>query len=66
MPKLTGSELATRIRAVRPDIRVLFMSGYSDSAIIHRGALEPSSAFLEKPFTPPALILKVREILDAA
>jgi CheY-like chemotaxis protein len=64
MPKVMGTELAVRLKEIQPGTKVLFMSGYSDSAVIGRGALLPNSPFLEKPFTLPALILKVREVLD--
>jgi DNA-binding response OmpR family regulator len=51
---------------LRPDSRVLFMSGYTDDVIARHGALEPGIAFLQKPFTPHGLAEKVREVLDAA
>jgi PAS domain S-box-containing protein len=64
MPRLSGRELATRIRAMRPSIRVLFMSGYADEAINRNGSLEPGAAFLAKPFTAAELAKRVRETLD--
>ncbi len=65
MPKMGGRELARSIVARRPDIRVLFVSGYSEDAILNQGLLEPGTAFLQKPFTADALPRKVREVLDS-
>ena len=64
MPGMSGSELAARLRALQPDIRVLYMSGYTDDAVIRHGLLDASMFFLRKPFTPGALARKVRETLD--
>ena len=64
MPGMNGPELAQNLRALRPDLRVLYVSGYTDSAIAREGELEPGTAFLHKPFTPDQLARKVREILD--
>jgi signal transduction histidine kinase len=65
MPKLNGRQVAERIRAMRPDIRVLFMSGYTGDAILHHGVLNAGVAFLQKPIAPDSLMRKVREVLDA-
>jgi FixJ family two-component response regulator len=61
---MSGRALASRITAVRRETKVLFMSGYTDDAIVRHGVLEPGTSFLEKPFAPPALARKVREALD--
>jgi len=65
MPGLNGKELAQHIQARWPDIKVLFMSGYSEDLIAHRGILNPDIAFLPKPFTREALLQKIREALTA-
>jgi two-component system cell cycle sensor histidine kinase/response regulator CckA len=65
MPEVSGSALAKRLGALAPDMRILFMSGYSDEAVHRQGELSSSAAFLEKPFTERALARKVREVLDA-
>jgi PAS domain S-box-containing protein len=65
MPQMSGRELAQRLLPVRPDLRVLYMSGYTDDAIVRHGVLGAGMAFLSKPFTPDALAVKVRELLDS-
>ena len=64
MPGISGRELAERISAKRRDIRVLFMSGYTDNVITSGGMLQEGLAFLQKPFSPAALVQKVREVLS--
>jgi len=64
MPQMSGVELADRLRMVRPQTKVLYMSGYTDDAIIHHGVLEPGVEFMGKPFSPPMLARKVREVLE--
>jgi FixJ family two-component response regulator len=63
MPQMSGSEVAKRLAADRPNLKVLYMSGYTDDAIVHHGASD-GTAFLQKPFAPDTLVLKVREVLD--
>ncbi|HRF00858.1 MAG TPA: PAS domain-containing protein [Pirellulaceae bacterium] len=65
MPEIGGRQLLDAIRARRPGIKVLFMSGYTDDAILLHGVVEATDAFLQKPFTPIRLAGKVRELLDA-
>jgi PAS domain S-box-containing protein len=64
MPQMGGKELADRLKAFRPGIKVLFTSGYTDQAIVQRGLLNPLFSFLEKPFSSSGLVRQVREILD--
>ena len=64
MPLMSGPELVQRVMLVRPGLRVLFVSGYADHALVHRGLRTAGSAFLQKPFTPERLARKVRELLD--
>jgi len=64
MPGLTGLALAQELRRLRPDLPVLYMSGYTDSALIDTSALGPLEAFISKPFTPSLLGAKLRELLD--
>jgi PAS domain S-box-containing protein len=64
MPGISGLELARRLAPVRPKMKVLFMSGYTDDAIVRKGVLAPDAAFLPKPFTPEVLARRVREALD--
>jgi two-component system cell cycle sensor histidine kinase/response regulator CckA len=66
MPRMNGQELARRIAALKPEARVVFMSGYSDQAMGDQGTLEPGALFLQKPFTVDALLKIIRHALDAA
>jgi CheY-like chemotaxis protein len=65
MPGINGQELAKRLTAQRPGLRVLYMSGYTDNVIAHNGILDPGTCFLQKPFTPLLLAEKVREVLSS-
>ena len=65
MPRMSGPQLRDRLLAIRPETRVLFLSGYTDDEMIKRGVLEDGVAFLQKPFPPDVLARKVREVLDA-
>jgi len=64
MPHMNGRELSDRVRALYPHTRILFTSAYTENAIIHQGVLNKGVMLLQKPFTPSALALKVREVLD--
>jgi two-component system cell cycle sensor histidine kinase/response regulator CckA len=65
MPRLNGKELAKALVERRPELKVLYMSGYTDSAIVNSGILQKEVAFLQKPFTPAALASKVRDVLES-
>jgi len=64
MPKVNGRELAERMASIRPGIKVLYMSGYTDNAITHHGILEKGMNYIQKPFSVDGLARKVREVLD--
>ncbi len=65
MPELSGSALVSQLSQLRPELKVLYMSGYTDNAIIHQGVLDQKANFIQKPFTPMALAHKVRVVLDS-
>ena len=66
MPGLGGKELADRIKQMLPGIKTLFVTGYTDNAVVHHGHLNPGIEILQKPFTPIDLTRKVREVLDSS
>ncbi len=66
MPDFGGREIADRIRALRPGIRVLYTSGYTDDALMRKGVSDDTDAFLQKPFTPQTLASKIRAVLNEA
>jgi CheY-like chemotaxis protein len=66
MPGMSGPEVAGAVASMRPGTQVLYISGYTDSAIDHHGVLEPGIAYLPKPFSADELARKVREVLDGA
>jgi len=64
MPDMNGRELSEQIAAREPDMKVIFMSGYTDNVITHHGVTDPGVNFIQKPFSVKALAAKVREVLD--
>jgi DNA-binding NtrC family response regulator len=66
MPDMNGRQLVEHLLVARPDLKVLYLSGYTNDAVVRHGVFESNVNFLQKPFTTEALAAKVREILDAA
>jgi CheY-like chemotaxis protein len=64
MPGMRGHEVALLLESARPEMKVLYVSGYPDASIVHQGLLKPGLAFLQKPFGPDVLARAVRELLD--
>jgi two-component system, cell cycle sensor histidine kinase and response regulator CckA len=66
MPEMSGPDLVRHLKPLEPNMRVLYISGYTDEAIVHHGILRSGAAFLQKPFVPDMLVRKVREVLDGS
>ena len=64
MPQISGRELAEKARELRPDARVLFMSGFTDDAVVRHGIVADDVCFIQKPFSPEGLARKAREVLE--
>jgi len=65
LPRMGGRQIAQRLSAMRPEMKVLFMSGYTDDTILQHGVLDAGVTYLQKPLTPASLTAKVRQVLDA-
>jgi FixJ family two-component response regulator len=65
MPEMSGRQLTERFAAMRPTAKILYMSGYTDDAVVRHGVVSAGIDYLQKPFSSEALLRKVREVLDA-
>jgi len=63
MPQMSGPAVAEKVAALRPGIKVIYMSGYTDDAVLRHGVLNHDAPFIQKPFSPTALRKKIREVL---
>ena len=66
MPQMHGPELVKRLAPLRPEAKVIYMSGYTDTTVAHRDLVKSGAAFLQKPIGPEVLARKIREALDGA
>ena len=64
MPRMSGPVVASKVAALRPGIKVIYMSGYTDDSVVHHGVLSQEVPFIQKPFSPATLRKRVREVLD--
>ena len=64
MPRMSGRDLVEQVVRLRPETKVMYISGYTDNAIVRHGILEENKPFIQKPFLPDSLALKAREVLD--
>ena len=64
MPRMSGPELAIRVKPLHPEMKVIYMSGYADNMVVHRGILGEGTGYIQKLFTVDSLARKVREILN--
>jgi two-component system, cell cycle sensor histidine kinase and response regulator CckA len=64
MPEMGGPELANHMSSLRPGVKIIFTSGYTDDAIARQGILDPEVAFIQKPYRPKALAKKIRQVLN--
>jgi two-component system, cell cycle sensor histidine kinase and response regulator CckA len=64
MPGMAGPDLARAVRILRPETKVIFMSGYTENSILQHDLIEPETNFLQKPFTPEQFAQRVRDVLD--
>ncbi len=65
MPHLGGAKLAAQLTSIRPNLKVLFVSGYAESTVLRHGAIDVTNSFLQKPFGLKSLAAKIRQVLDA-
>ena len=65
MPQMSGAELVAKIRLIKPEIKVLYMSGYTENIIVHQGVLKEGIHFLQKPFSMNVFAKKVREAIES-
>ncbi|MGH9530631.1 MAG: response regulator, partial [Terriglobales bacterium] len=64
MPRMGGAKLSEQLRSLRPDLKVLFVSGYAEATVLRQGPIDLSTNFLQKPFSLKALARKIREVIE--